>query len=146
MPNSFIADRTLIQALEQRSVSVPCSKGRILFKQGDVPIGLYFLKSGKVSLILKTEEGKEVVHLTVRSGSILGLPAIVSNEPYTLTAMAHDGSQANFIARRDFQELMLREPSLFPKVLEILASEVRSARNALTGIMGKLGSRPHISR
>jgi CRP-like cAMP-binding protein len=85
MPNSFIADRTLIQALEQRSVSVPCSKGRILFKQGDVPIGLYFLKSGKVSLILKTEEGKEVVHLTVRSGSILGLPAIVSNEPYTLS-------------------------------------------------------------
>jgi hypothetical protein len=55
--DSFIADCTLIQALEKRSVSVPCSKGRILFKQGEAPIGLYFLKTGKASLILKTEEG-----------------------------------------------------------------------------------------
>ena len=120
---------------------MPCSKGRILFKQGDVPIGLYFLKSGKVSLILKTEEGKEVVHLTVRSGSILGLPAIVSNEPYTLSAMAHHGSEVDFVARKDFEELMQEEPSLFPKVLEILAAEVRSARFVLSAVMGKLRSR-----
>ena len=79
MPNPFIADPKLFQALEQRSITVPCSKGQILFKQGEVPIGLYLLKTGKASLIMKTEKGKEVVHLTVSAGSILGLPAIVSS-------------------------------------------------------------------
>lgn len=142
MPNSFIANPKLFQALEQRSVSMPCSKGRILFMQGETPIGLYLLTTGKASLIMKTEKGQEVVHLSVGSGSILGLPAIVSNEPYTLSAMAHHGSEVNFLARKDFEELIQAQPSLYPKVLEVLAAEVRSARLALTGIMGKLGSRP----
>jgi CRP-like cAMP-binding protein len=141
MQNSFIADSKLIQALEQRSISVSCLKGRILFNQGDVPIGLYFLKSGKVSLIMKTEKGKEVVHLTVSAGSILGLPAIVSNEPCTLSAMAHHGSEVNFLARKDFEELIQAQPSLYPKVLEVLAAEVRSARHSLSGLIGKLGTR-----
>jgi CRP-like cAMP-binding protein len=142
MPNSFIADRTLIQALEQRSISVPCSKGRILFKQGEAPLGLYLLKTGKASLIMVTDKGEEVVHLTVGSGSILGLPAIVGNEPYTLSALAYHGSEVSFLARKDFEELIQALPSLYPKVLEVIAAEVRSARLALTGIMGKLGSRP----
>ena len=138
MPISFIADRKLIQALKQRSIPVPCSKGRLLFNQGDIPIGLYFLKTGKVSLIMKTEKGKEVVHLTVGAGSILGLPAIVGNGPYTLSAMAHHGSEVDFVARTDFEELIQAQPSLYPKMLEILAAEVRSARLALSGLMGKL--------
>ena len=142
MPKSFIADQQLFQALEQRSVSIPCPKGQILFKQGEVPIGLFLLKTGKASLIMQTDKGEEVVHLTVGSGSILGLPAIVSNEPCTLSAMAHHGSEVNFLARKDFQELIQGQPSLYPKVLEVLAAEVRSARLALTGMMGKFGSRP----
>jgi CRP-like cAMP-binding protein len=138
MPNSFIADPKLFQALEQRSIPVPCLTGRILFNQGDVPVGLYFLKTGMVSLIMKTEKGKELVHLTVRPGSVLGLPAIVSNEPYTLSAMAHHGSEVDFVARKDFEELIQAQPSLYPKMLEILAAEVRSARLALSGLIGKL--------
>jgi len=110
--------------------------------QGEVPIGLYLLKTGKASLIMKTDMDKEVLHLGVGSGSILGLPAIVGNELYTLSAIALDGSEVEFVARKDFEELIQTQPSLFPKVLEILAAEVRSARLALTGIMGKLGSRP----
>jgi CRP-like cAMP-binding protein len=140
MPNSFIADPKLFQSLEQRSVSMPCSKGQILFKQGEVPIGLYLLKTGKASLIVKTDKGKEVVHLTVGAGSILGLPAIVGNEPYTLSATACHGSEVSFVSRKDFEELMQEEPCLFPKVLEILAAEVRSARFVLSRVMGKLGT------
>jgi hypothetical protein len=49
MQNSFVADRTLIQAFEERSVSLPCRDGRMLFKQGEAPIGLYLLKAGKAS-------------------------------------------------------------------------------------------------
>jgi hypothetical protein len=99
------------------------------------------LRRESLSAGLKTEKGKELVHLTVRPGSVLGLPAIVSNEPYTLSAMAHHGSEVDFVARKDFEELMQEEPSLFPKVLEILAAEVRSARFVWSGVMGKLRSR-----
>ena len=47
--------------------------------------------------------------------------------------MAHHGPEVNLLARKDFEELIQARPSLYPKVLEILAAEVRSASPALTG-------------
>jgi CRP-like cAMP-binding protein len=110
----------------------------LLFKQGEVPIGLYLLKSGKASLVMTAEDGEEVLHLKVGPGSILGVPAIVGKDSYTLSATACPGSEVGFIARKDFEDLIQSEPSLFPKVLEVLAAEVRSARRSLSGLLGKL--------
>jgi len=142
MQNSFIADSTLIQALETRSASKSCSRGAMLFRQGEIPTGLYIIRSGKASLLMKAENGVEVAHFTVSAGSILGLPAIVAKEPYTLSAMANEGSEISFVELEAFEGLIQEQPSLFPKVLEVLAAEVRSARVALTKVLGKLGSRP----
>jgi CRP-like cAMP-binding protein len=141
MQNSFVADSTLTRALEKRSTSVLCVKGQTLFKQGDAPKGLYILKSGKASLVMKAEDGVEVLHLTVGPGSILGVPAVVGKDSYTLSAMARPGSEVGFITREDFEDLIQSEPLLFPKVLEVLAAEVRSARIALTGLLVKLSER-----
>ena len=142
MQSSFVADCTLLQALENRSISVPCLQGHLLFEQGDAPKGLYILKSGKAALVMKGENGVEVMHLTIGPGSILGVPAVVTKEPYTLSAMAFVGSEVCFVESSDFEDLMQAEPSLFPLVLAVLAAEVRAARIAFTGIMTKLRSRP----
>ena len=105
-------------------------------------MGLYILKSGKASLVMKGENGVEVMHLTIGAGSILGVPAVVTKEPYTLSAMACAGAEVNFVELTEFEDLMQAEPSLFPLVLSVLAAEVRSARIAFTGIMTKLRRRP----
>jgi CRP-like cAMP-binding protein len=141
MQTSFVADCTLVQALEKRSISVPCLNGQVLFKQGEAPTGLYILRSGKASLVMKAENGTELLHLTVGPGSILGVPAVVGKDVYSLSAMACSGSEIGFIARKDFEDLIQSEPSLFPKVLEVLAAEVRSARVALSAVLGKLSRR-----
>src|ERR1019366_417696 len=109
MQNSFVADCTLTQALEKRSISLPCVKGRLLFKQGEAPMGLYILKSGKASLVMKGENGVEVMHLTIGAGSILGVPAVVTKEPYTLSAMACAGAEVNFVELTEFEDLMQAE-------------------------------------
>lgn len=83
-----------------------------------------------------------MTHFNVGAGSILGLPAVVANEPYSLSSMACERSEVNFVELANFAELMREQPSLFPKVLEVLAAEVRSARQALTGILRRLSSRP----
>ena len=142
MQNSFVADCTLTQALEKRSTPVPCMKGRMLFKQGEAPLGLYILKSGKASLVMKDENDEEVMHLIIGPGSILGVPAVVTKEPYTLSAKAGVGAEVDFIELSAFEDLMQSEPSLFPLVLAVLAAEVRAARIAFTRVMTKLRSRP----
>src|SRR5258708_6117414 len=117
MQDSFVGDTSLIQALEKRSQPVFCKEGQILFKQGDAPKGLYIVRSGGASLVMKSVSGKVVLRLNVVAGSLLGLPAIIGNEPYTLTAIASPGSQVRFLTRDDFEAVIRGEPSLNPKVL-----------------------------
>jgi CRP-like cAMP-binding protein len=140
MQTSFMADCTLTQALQKRSIPLPCLDGRMLFRQGETPQGLYILKNGKASLQMKGENGAEVLHLTVGPGSILGIPAVAAKEPYSLSAMACARAQVDFIGLSDFEDFMKMEPSLFPLVLSVLAGEVRSARIAFTGVMTELRS------
>ena len=130
----FIADVNLIRALEKRSQPICCSEGHILFSQGEVAAGLYILQSGEAGLIMQSDTGNIVMCIRAFAGSLLGLPAVVGNEPYTLSAVIRKGSEVRFVTRKDFEELMQAEPSLYPMVLEILAAELRSARRALSEI------------
>jgi CRP-like cAMP-binding protein len=128
----FAADCKLIQALANRSQPISCSEARVLFKQGEAPTGLYVLQSGEATLMRETASGRAVICLRAGPGSVLGLPGIVANEPYTLTAKACKGSEVRFVTRSDFEDLLQTEPSLNFKVLQVLAAEVRSARHALS--------------
>jgi CRP-like cAMP-binding protein len=66
------------------------------------------------------------------AGSLLGLPGLIANQPYSLTAIAHPGAQVSYISRDDFNALVQSESPLMVKVLQVLAAEVRSARQAIT--------------
>jgi len=131
--DSFVADRTLIDALETLSQPVPCFESHILFNQGDPPSGLFILISGEAVLTLKAPSGRIVMCLHAEAGSLLGLPGIVGNESYTMTALAREGSEVRSVTRSDFEDLIRTKPSLYPAVLTVLAAEVRAARHALSG-------------
>jgi CRP-like cAMP-binding protein len=79
----------------------------------------------------ESPSGRAIICLNAGPGSVLGLPGIVANEPYTLTAMARKGSAVRFVTRNDFEDLMRGEPSLNLYVLRVLAAEVRSTREAI---------------
>jgi len=130
--DSFAADCKLIQALADRSQPISCGEGRVFFRQGEAPTGLYVLQSGEATLMRETASGRAVICLHAGPGSVLGLPGIVANEPYTLTAMARKGSEVRFVTRSDFEELLEAERSLNFKVLQVLAAEVRSARQVIS--------------
>ena len=121
---------------------MPCPKGHLLFRQGEPSKGLYILKSGRASLVMADESGAEVMQLIIGPGSILGVPAVVTKEPYTLSAKALVGSEVGFVELSDFEDLMRTQPALFPLVLAVLASEVRASRIALTAKFAELSRRP----
>lgn len=130
-PAAFLADPELILGLEQLSTSISCREERVLFRQGEAPSGLFILKSGEATLNMDSPLGDQLMSIQAAPGSVLGLPGLIGNEPYTLTAVAHPGAQLSFIARDDFINLMRTDMLLSLKVLQILAAEVRSARRAL---------------
>ena len=127
---AFVADEQLIRALRQRSAPVDCSKDRVLFCQGDDPAGLYILHQGHVALSMCDEEGDVVLTMAAGPGSLLGLPGVVGNCPYSLSAAARQGSEVSFVSREGFSNLMLTDPGLAVLILRVLAAEVRTARIA----------------
>ena len=131
-PSAFLAAPDLIQALEKRSSPLACAQYHVLFKQGDPPSGLFVLNAGEATLTMTSPTGKIITKVTASAGSLLGLPGLIGNEPYSLTAIAKPGAQLSFITRDNFAMLMQSEPSLALKILQVLAAEVRSARYALT--------------
>ena len=133
-PSAFVAVPELIQALDRYSSAIKCGEDRVLFHQGDAPAGLYILNTGDATLSMTSLSGDSVVSIQAAAGSLLGLPSLIGNQPYTLTAIAHNGARLSYVTRDDFTMLMQAEPFLSLKILQVLAAEVRSARQALADL------------
>lgn len=130
-PKGFVGDPDLIRLLEQHSVPAPCDADGALFRQGDLPASLYIFHDGMVTLSMNSDDSHSLFAAQALPGSLLGLPAVISNQPYTITATACAGARVSFISRQDFSRLMLSFPPLSVRILKVLAAQVRSARRAL---------------
>jgi CRP-like cAMP-binding protein len=130
-PTAFLADSELIRALSEHATPIVCDTDRVLFQQDDPAVGLYILHEGEATISMTSQDGQTILSVQARSGSLLGLPGLISNQPYSLTAVAHAGARVSFLGRSEFTALMESSPPLAFKILQVLAAEVRSARHAL---------------
>jgi len=130
-PRAFVGDPKLIRLLEEHSVPTVCEADGALFRQGEPPVGLYIFHQGMVTLSMISENGQSLFAVQALPGSLLGLPGLLSNQPYSLTATARAGAQITFIDCDKFTRLMMSHPQLSAMILQVLAAEVRSARRAL---------------
>ena len=131
-PSAFIADADLLKVLNGNSEPAYCQQDRVLFRQGDEPHGLFLLLKGEARLTMTSESGELLVSSRAVSGSILGLPGLIGNSPYTLEAVALAGAHVTYVSRESFTERMQSDPMLLLKILHVLAAEVRTARFALS--------------
>ena len=117
--------------LSERATPIVCDTDRILFCQDDPASGLYILHEGEATLGMASHDGQPILSVEAKGGSLLGLPGLIGNQPYSLTAVAHAGAKVSFLDQAEFTALMQSGPKLALKILQVLAAEVRSARQAL---------------
>ena len=127
--SAFVADPELILELERRAKPITLGPDRVLFRQGDAPTGVYILKKGMATLTNRSED-EAILSVRVGAGSLLGLPAVIATKPYTLTAEALEGAELSLVTCEDFVDLMQTTPLLSFRVLQVLAEEVRFARES----------------
>ena len=127
---AFVAEPELLAALERRAKPVALAADRVLFHEGDSPMGVYIVKKGAARLT-SYSSGEAVLDFRAGAGSLLGVPAAIGTKAYSLTAEALDGAELSLVSCEDFVNLMQTAPSLSFQVLRVLAEEVRFAREAL---------------
>ncbi len=126
-----IIDRELEKKIISQSAEI-ISSDEILFRQGEPADCLYFVKSGEASLTMQA--GDKEVRIRAGQGALLGIPAIVGNQPYSMTATAGTDTEISRISSVAFNDLLKTEPKMQQAVLLILAGEVRVARQALSDL------------
>jgi CRP-like cAMP-binding protein len=129
--SEILAETELCEEIEKWSAPILKRAGETLFRQGDGPGYAFFVKTGEIALTMRVS-GCAVWDVRAKRGSLIGLPAVVGNEPYSMTAKAIQDSQIFRISRDDFHRLMQQNPRLCCNVLQILAAEVHAARRTLS--------------
>ncbi len=118
--SEILADAELCAEIEQWSSPSFVKQGEILFQQGEDSGYAFFVKTGEIGLTMHVS-GDAVWGVRARKGSLVGLPAIVGNEPYSMTARVLRDSEICKISRDDFHHLTQQNPRLCCNVLQILA-------------------------
>ncbi len=140
--SAFVCEPALLQKLLKHAASVDCGKSRVLFRQGEAPSGLFILRGGEATMFLESESGALLVRTQLAPGSLLGLPALMSSQPYSMSAIAKRGAVVNYVTNSDLSASMLAEPLLALEVLRIFAMEVHTTRAAIAQSPGSSEEQP----
>jgi CRP-like cAMP-binding protein len=132
--SEILADGELCAEIEKWSPPSFVNEGETLFRQGEAPCYAFFVKTGEIALTMHVS-GDPLWRVRATRGSLVGLPAIVGNQPYSMTANVARDSQISKISRADFHQLVQQNPRLCCSVLQILAGEVHGARRALSRLV-----------
>lgn len=104
------------------------AKGTALFKQGEEPHDVYLLRSGKAELTATTVDGSLRYKTIAPPGSILGLPAMFANLPYSMTATVVEDADIVAVPRGPLLDRARRDGDFATRILRLLGEEVQVVR------------------
>lgn len=125
----YTADESLLASFRAMAAESTVPVGSVLFRQGDPVRGIYVVEGGRISLTM-TESGRRIKYRSVSTGYILGLPATICDQPYSLTAEASEASLVRFIEQSKVVEFLRGRSDLCLHVVEILGHELTDMRKA----------------
>lgn len=87
-------------------------KDELLLKEGDVCDTIYFVNKGCLYLFYEADGHKEVIHFALENWWITDYKTFVDSKPavYSITAM--EDTEVTFINRKDYEAILLQQPSL----------------------------------
>lgn len=116
--------------LDAMASPVSRPKNSVLFEQGDAPRGVYVVRKGTVRMTVKAGDA-EVLMRTAHPGAVLGLPGVLGNKPYSLTAITTHSAELGFVPAEKLVDAIRTSPTLGLQVLQLLSEDVRAARGAI---------------
>ncbi|HYV93961.1 MAG TPA: Crp/Fnr family transcriptional regulator [Chitinophagales bacterium] len=125
------------QILTVNSVTHHYKKGEILFREGGIATGIYFLKKGKVKKYKTTNDDKEQIFYVCNQGELMGYHALLSEERYPDSAAIIEDAEVMFIPKENFLKVLDSSPVLSKWLLKLLSHEFRVFINLITSIATK---------
>jgi len=100
-------------------------KGESIFDEEDEGTGFYVVISGRVKVFKLSPEGKEQTLHIFGPGEPFGEVAVFTGKRFPANAEALEETRAFFFARKEFMDLIQRDPSLALNMLAVLSQRLR---------------------
>ncbi|KPK84833.1 MAG: transcriptional regulator [Deltaproteobacteria bacterium SM23_61] len=100
-------------------------KGETIFGEEDEGTGFYVVLSGRVKVFKLSPEGKEQILHIFGPGEPIGEVAVFTGRRFPASAEALEETRAFFFARKEFMDLIRRDPSLALNMLAVLSQRLR---------------------
>ncbi|MFQ5795056.1 MAG: Crp/Fnr family transcriptional regulator [Candidatus Bipolaricaulia bacterium] len=113
-------DQEALAELDSMVRLIDYEKGEVIFHEGELSFGIYFICHGKVKLAKRSVRGKRQVLKLLGAGELLGEKTLFDRETYTAYAKTLEPSKLAFIERREFLAFLNRHPEVLLKVIEKL--------------------------
>ncbi|MEX2235095.1 MAG: Crp/Fnr family transcriptional regulator [Cyclobacteriaceae bacterium] len=126
-----------LQPLRDASVTHRYKKGEIVFREGGIPAGIFYLVSGKIKKYKTTAKGGEQIFYVCTARELLGYHAILSEEHYPDSAATIEDSEITFIPKENFLKVLQASPVLSNKLLKTLGHEFSVFINSITSLATK---------
>lgn len=108
--------------------------GKVLFREGEQPRGVYVVHSGEADLLFSAKAGSSKPLLVAGPGQILGLSAVVSGRLHDSSATARTPLVTGFVEKQRFLALLDQLPELWFSVLQMLSTDVNACYDTMRAL------------
>jgi len=135
--DSFIKDAQLVLNIKDlgkdRKVKAIKKKSEI-YSEGDMPMHVYFIKSGNVKTFKSHPDGKELIMNVYSANDFFGFEPILENVNYTESAVAMQESELIAIPRHDFLLMIQSHPDVSKSFIHLLCKKVAERESQLLNL------------
>jgi CRP-like cAMP-binding protein len=118
-------DPAALSSLAERAVERSYKKGQLLVYEGDPGDSVFVVTSGLIKVMVTSEEGEEMVLVTLRPSDTFGELSLVDGGPRSASAEALERTDVLVITRSVLLELLKEHPSVTEALLRSLGVLVR---------------------
>lgn len=122
--------------VNQHTLSI-IKKGQFLFKEGEKPLGLVCLASGKVKVFKEGVGGRMQILRMVRQQGFIGYKALFSDIPWSVSAIAIEDSAICIFEKNIFVTILKKNPDLSIKFIKVIADELWFSNNRIVSLTQK---------
>ena len=105
--------------------------GQVIFRQGDSPLAMYVIRSGKIAISVWTEGNEEVILSMLHEGDFFGELSLLDGSRRTATAKAVGQVELLEIGRDDFFKLLRLKPDVGISIMAVMAQRLRTTNELL---------------
>lgn len=115
----------------------------IVFEEGDPGTGMYMIRSGGVSILVKNQQGAEDELALLGPGDFFGETTLTAPAPRSASARTTEPSELIGLFRADLLEMVERQPTLTSRVLigltRIVSERLQTASQEIRSLNKLLG-------